>query len=411
MKTLYLNCFSGISGDMFLGAALDLGVPITDLQTAVDQLHLPENPRILLERQSRCSISGIKADIDYQASPTHDSNQDQHHHHARHLKDIRQLIQKSTLSEFVKQRSIGIFTRIAEAEAKIHGTTPDAIHFHEVAGIDSIVDIVCAAFIIETLQVDTIFASIPVEGTGTIHCQHGHYPIPAPATWAILNQAAIPFKQIEIDSELITPTGAAILAEFVKAWGPLETFTIEKTGYGLGQRNFKDHPNALRVSLGHTVSTSTNAPSSSPLNKDTVTQLTTNLDDLSSENLAHLATQLMNHGALDVAFIPLLMKKGRPAYQLQILTQKDAHEPLAEMVFRETTALGLRIEHIERIKLKRNQQSVITPYGEVKVKLGYLGEERIHITPEFDDCQALALKHNLPLKEIQQAAMQSFGAS
>jgi uncharacterized protein (TIGR00299 family) protein len=288
-----------------------------------------------------------------------------------------------------------MFQRVAEAEAKLHGVSVETVHFHEVGAVDSIVDLVCAAVGIYHLKVTEITASAPVDGTGTIQCAHGRFPLPAPATAEILR--GIPIRQLDVPHELTTPTGAAILAHFVKKFGLLESFSADLIGYGLGTRDLPDRPNVLRAFLGHLSSVSKGAT-------DTVFEIRTHLDDITGEQLAHAIDRLMAEGALDAAISPLVMKKGRPGHLLTVLALPADAEKLAAVVLRETTAFGLRMERVERRTLRREERTVQTPHGPVRVKLGYLGDQLVQIHPEDDDCRRLAATAGILPSTIAAAA-------
>jgi uncharacterized protein (TIGR00299 family) protein len=288
-----------------------------------------------------------------------------------------------------------MFQRVAEAEAKLHGVPVDTVHFHEVGAIDSIVDLVCAATGIHHLKLSEITASTPVDGTGTIQCAHGKFPLPAPATAEILR--GIPIRQLDVPYELTTPTGAAILAHFVKKFGVLESFTADLIGYGLGTRDLSDRPNVLRAFLGHLSSVPSEA-------SETVFEIRTHLDDITGEHLAHAIDRLMAEGALDAAASPLLMKKGRPGHLLTVLAEPADAEKLAAIVLRETTAFGLRIDRVERRTLRREEKTVATPYGPILVKLGYLGDSLVQIHPSDDDCRKSAISASVSHADVAAAA-------
>ncbi|NCW28378.1 MAG: nickel pincer cofactor biosynthesis protein LarC [Verrucomicrobia bacterium] len=380
---LHLDCPSGISGDMFAAALLDLGVPLSTFQEAVQALHLPEKITLRSERGVRGGIAGTRFLVE---SP-HDHAHHHHHHgdhdhdHGRSWAQIRDLLQKSSLQPTVRDTALKIFHRVAEAEARIHGKLVDEVHFHEVGAIDSIVDIVVAAVGLHHLGLQEVTASVPVEGTGSIHCAHGHFPLPAPATAEILR--GIPLRQIEVSAELTTPTGASILAQTVHHFGPIDSMVTDRIGYGLGTRELPQRPNVLRAFLGHT-------PSHGGASHDQVVEIRTHLDDITGEHLAHAIERLMTEGALDAAASPLVMKKGRPGQLLTVLALPKDAEHLASLVLRETTAFGLRLERVERRTLRREEKTVTTPFGPVRVKLGWEGEKLVQIHPEDADCRKLA---------------------
>ncbi|MDD5262578.1 MAG: nickel pincer cofactor biosynthesis protein LarC [Methylacidiphilales bacterium] len=412
-NALYLDCFSGISGDMFLGACLDLGLPLEVLEAELKKLPVHTDFHLHANRATRGSIAGIKFDVHEHSHHTHEHSHhdhghahahahENHHHsephtHGRSYSDIRQLIESSSLSTGVKQRALNVFRRIGEAEAKIHGKTIEEIHFHEVGAIDSIVDITGACIALENLGIKKVLASPLADGRGTITCAHGVFPIPAPATLAILS--GIPITQIDVPHELITPTGAALLAEFAESFAPLHSFTVEKIGYGLGSREIAGRPNVLRALLG------ASSQSSEKYDTDRVLVLETNLDDCSGETLGYLSEKLMQAGVYDVAFVPLTMKKSRPAVQLQVITPESARDAALHLIFSETTAFGLRVYQADRIKLQRDTREVQTPWGAVSVKIGRIGDKIVQISPEYESCRRIAEKHGVSLQEVYQASM------
>jgi len=387
---LHLGCPSGISGDMFCAALLDLGVPLTLFQEAVQSLCLPEKVLLRTERSVRGGLAGTRFLVEEQGHHHHHD-----HHHGRNWAEIRDLLKKSKLAREVRDSALAMFQRVAEAEAKLHGVPVETVHFHEVGAVDSIIDLVCAAAGVHHLRVSEITATVPVEGTGTIQCAHGKFPLPAPATAEILR--GIPIRQIDVPHELTTPTGAAILAHFVKGFDLFEAFVADLIGYGLGSRDLPGQPNVLRAFLGHLSSVSPDAA-------ETIFEIRTHLDDITGEQLAHAIERLMTEGALDAAVSPLVMKKGRPGHLLTVLAVPADAEKLAATVLRETTAFGLRMERVERRTLRREEKTVQTPHGPVRVKLGYLGDKLVQIHPEDDDCRRLATSAGLSPSVIAAAA-------
>ena len=397
---LHLDCPSGISGDMFAAALLDLGVPLPLFQDAIQGLHLPEKVILKTERSLRGGLAGTRflVETPHEHNSHHHSHPHDHsheHEHGRSWAQIRTLLQNSHLTPPVKETALKIFHRVAEAEARLHGKLVDEVHFHEVGAVDSIVDIVVAAIGFHHLGLPHVTASVPVEGTGTIQCAHGSFPLPAPATAEILR--GIPIRQIDVSAELTTPTGAAILAQLVRHFGPLENFAAEKIGYGLGTRDLPGRPNVLRAFLGHT----SNSLSSS---HESIIEIRTHLDDITGEHLAHAIDRLMEAGALDASALPLLMKKGRPGYLLTVLALPKDSEHLASLVLRETTAFGLRLERVERRTLRREEKTVSTPYGPIRVKLGYLGDSLVQIHPSDDDCRKSAISASVSHADVAAAA-------
>jgi pyridinium-3,5-bisthiocarboxylic acid mononucleotide nickel chelatase len=384
---------------MFAAALLDLGVPLSLFQDAIQDLHLPEKVILKTERALRGGLAGTRFIVEIPHE--HDSHDHSHHvhshdhEHGRSWAQIRALLQNSHLTSPVKETALKIFHRVAEAEARLHGKLVDEVHFHEVGAVDSIVDIVVAAVGIHHLGLPHVTASVPVEGTGTIQCAHGSFPLPAPATAEILR--GIPLRQIDVPAELTTPTGAAILTQLVRHFGPLENFTTDKIGYGLGTRDLPGRPNVLRAFLGHI----SNSLSTS---HESIVEIRTHLDDITGEHLAHAIDRFMEAGALDASALPILMKKGRPGYLLTVLALPKDSEHLASLVLRETTAFGLRLERVERRTLRREEKTVSTPYGPIRVKLGYLGDSLVQIHPSDADCRKVSISASVSHADVAGAA-------
>jgi hypothetical protein len=430
MKTLYLDLFSGISGDMFVGALLDLGVDYGHLEAELGKLPVA-GYHLHAARGSKCGISGIKFDVhlehDHDAghghdhAHTHQHDHQGHHHshehnhaeahthihdehgHERTFTEISRLIQASPLSGWVREKSLAVFRRIAVAEGKIHGVAPEKVHFHEVGAVDSIVDIVGGCLALELLGKPRVLASPVVEGFGWVHCAHGRFPVPAPATLAILGARGIAVSQCEEPHELITPTGAALLAEFVESFGPMQSLVAEKIGFGLGTRDNKTRPNVLRAILG--TGTEIVSAVERGWEADTVAVLESNLDDVSAEVLGNFVEQALAGGALDVFHTPIQMKKNRPGVLLTVLCSPDQADGLTEQMLRETGSFGVRRTIAERKKLGRDFANVETAYGTITVKLGRLGGKVIHAVPEFESCRAQAKKADVPLKQVYEAAL------
>jgi pyridinium-3,5-bisthiocarboxylic acid mononucleotide nickel chelatase len=429
MKTLYLDVFSGISGDMFVGAMLDLGVDFRQLQDELEKLHLHEF-HIHAARGQKANIQGTKFDVHLEDDHHHDHDHDDHdhdhdHHHAhdhrhhhghghhhhkhehqhehehehgRNYAQIRDLINKSHLSDWVKQKAIAVFHRIAVAEGKIHGHPPEKVHFHEVGAVDSIVDIVGACICLELLGKPTIHSAKVVEGTGFIDCAHGRFPIPAPATLEILAARGVPIQQSDEPHELVTPTGAALLAEFAENFGPMTGLVPTKIGYGLGTRDNKTRPNVLRAVLCESES------KTHDWETDTVAVLQTNLDDINSEILGRVMKTALRQGALDVFYTPIQMKKNRPGVLLSVMCPESDADKFTELILRETSAFGVRRYVSERRKLQREFKTVGTPYGQVAIKIGKLDGKIIQAAPEYESCKRLADQSGVPLKAIYEAA-------
>lgn len=447
MKTLYLDIFSGLSGDMFIGALIDLGVDPHKLARQLEKLKL-DGYHLHISNQERQGIAGIKFDVhlahdhehqhddcgcDHEPEEhghAHDhSHASEHHHHdhgdhehshddSRNFSDIKKLITKSKLSPWVKQKSIAVFQRIADAEGKIHGKPASEVHFHEVGAVDSIVDIVGACIGLELLGKPRVLASPVVEGTGWIRCAHGRFPIPAPATLAILGARKIPVSQCDEPNELITPTGAALLAEFAESFAPLSGMAAEKIGFGLGTRENKTRPNVVRAVLG--AQSKVQSPKSKATDSalalhtshldwetDRIAVLETNLDDVSSEILGAFVESALAAGALDVFHTPIQMKKNRPGVLLSVLCAEADADKFSELLLRETTAFGVRRTIAERRKLKREFVTVKTKFGPVTVKLGKLNGKVVQAAPEFESCKKLAAQKKVPLRQVYEAVSQA----
>jgi uncharacterized protein (TIGR00299 family) protein len=432
MKTLYLDIFSGISGDMFLGALLDLGVDFHRLEHDLKKLGL-DDYHLHVSKQQRAHIAGTKFDVHLEGDHHHEESKhvehehahehghhhahghEHHHHdeasaheheqcheheHSRTFADIEQLIQRSSLSDWVKQKSVAVFRRVAVAEGKIHGKPPEQVHFHEVGAVDSIIDIVGACLALESLGRPRLLAAPVVEGTGWVKCAHGRFPVPTPATLEILGARGVPVSQCDEPHELVTPTGAALLAELVESFGPIRDLTPLRVGYGLGMRENKTRPNVLRAVLCETASTA----SAHDWETDTVAVLQTNLDDANAEVLGAFAEKALAGGALDVFHTPVQMKKNRPGVLLTLLCAESDADKFAELVLKETTAFGVRRQLAERRKLRREFATVKTRFGDVTVKLGKLDGQVVQAAPEYESCKRAAEQAGVPLKQVYEAA-------
>lgn len=418
MTTLYLDLFSGISGDMFIGALLDLGVDFSRLERELARLNL-RGYHLHHSRALKGSIQGVKFDVHlgehHQGGHAHQQEQEQEHdhehrhghghehghEHERTFSEIKQLIARSSLSDWVKQKATAVFQRIALAEGKIHGVPPEQVHFHEVGAVDSIVDIVGGCVGLELLGRPAVMASAVVEGNGWVDCAHGRFPIPTPATLEILGARGIPVSQCAEPHELVTPTGAALLAELVESFGPMQDLVARRIGFGLGSRENKTRPNVLRAILGETRA----ADSAHDWQTDTIAVLETNLDDINAELLGHFVEQALGLGALDVFHTPIQMKKNRPGVLLTVLCAEADADRFCELMLRETTAFGVRRYLAQRRKLAREFSSVATSFGDVTVKLGRLDGRVIQAAPEFESCRKLAEKAKVPLKTVYEAAV------
>lgn len=390
-KILYFDCFSGISGDMVIGALLDLGASPKKLISTLEDLKL-NGYRLEIDKQIKNGITGTKFDVilDKQKHHSHHhghshSNNKEHHH--RTYTDIIQIIKNSDLTDSIKEKSSLIFKYIGEAEAKIHGKKLQEVHFHEVGAIDSIVDIIGAAICLEDLGIDEVVSSPIHLGSGTIRCDHGIFPLPAPATLEILK--GIPVYSKQIDGELTTPTGAGIIRTFTSDFTGIPQFQIEKIGYGLGTKTFDDHPNLLRVILGTKGKKKT---------KNWI--LETNIDDMNSEIYSHLFKILFDAGASDVFLTNIIMKKNRPGIKLSVLVSEPLIEKLEEVIFLETTTLGIRRYPTEKSILDKKFETLKTPMGNITLKHGFYKGELIKTKAEYEDCRKIAELKNIPLKDV-----------
>jgi uncharacterized protein (TIGR00299 family) protein len=392
MRVLYLDCFSGISGDMTVGALRDLGVEESVFHSAVAALGLGEEIRPHFQPGVRRGIAGWKFEVH---THSHSGHVPGDHIQGRSFREIRTLIEESQLSNITKARSISVFQRIAAAEGKIHGIPTEDVTFHEVGALDSIADIVGGCAGIEALHVERVLASSLVDGTGWTDCAHGRFPVPAPATLEIL--AGIPLRQIEDPHELITPTGAALLAEFASSFGPFPEMKIEKIGYGLGTRDSGPRPNVLRALLGERKDTS-------DAEIDEIIQIETNLDDLTPELAGAAMERLLAAGALDVFFTSVQMKKNRPGVVLTVLCVEENASELARILLRETTTFGVRMHRAGRLKLRRELHVRETPYGSVRIKMGFLGDELVQAMPEYESCREVAQRAGVSVRDVHIAA-------
>jgi hypothetical protein len=416
MKTLYLDIFSGISGDMFIGALIDLGADALQLERELKKLKLG-GYHLHVARKQKSGIEGVKFDVHLAEAhePHHrhhpDHSHDHHHHDGkRTFEEIKKLIGRSKLSAWVKKKSVAVFQRIAEAEGKIHGMPPEKVHFHEVGAVDSIVDIVGACIALELLGKPRVLAAPVIEGTGWVDCAHGHFPVPAPATLAILGARGIGVTQCDEPHELVTPTGAALLAEFVENFGPMQSLVAGKIGFGLGTRDNQTRPNVLRAALGGSRVEGRGSRAKSEerdWETDRVAVLETNLDDVSGEILGHFVEAALTAGALDVFHTPIQMKKNRPGVLLTVLCAEPDADKFSEMILRETSAFGVRRTMAERRKLRREFTKIKTPFGDVTVKIGRLDGKVVQAAPEFESCKKLASRAKVPLKWIYEAVFKA----
>jgi uncharacterized protein (TIGR00299 family) protein len=381
-KILYLEPVGGIAGDMFLAAGVDLGVSPEALSQALSGLKVP-GWKLAVSRAVRHAISGTHLDVVL-------DEREAHPHRA--YADIRQLIEAAdTLSPRAKERALAVFRAIGEAEAKVHGVSIDAIHFHEVGAVDSIVDICGAAVVLDLLGDPEVYAAPPPLGSGTIRVAHGNMPIPVPATLELLKDVPVRFEGV---GELTTPTGAALLKVLARIGQPPPDFIVERIGYGVGTKDFRDRPNVLRASTGRAESRS-----------EGLWVLEANLDDSTPQLLGYLVEHLLGEGALDAWVAPVTMKKARPGHLLGVLVEGGTKEKMEDLLLRESTSLGVRSYRVERKALERDWVEVETPWGRVRVKRGLRQGVVLNAHPEFEDCRKVAESAGVPLKQVMAAAL------
>jgi len=389
MRILYYDCFAGISGDMNLGAMIDLGVPESYLVSELEKLNI-KGFSLKVEPDLRRGISGTKAQVIVK------KNLFEKHRHLRHVEEI---VNGSTLSDNVKALSMKIFTLIAVAEAKVHQIEIQKVHFHEVGALDSIADIVGAAICLDYLKVDKVL-SAPIQlGGGTVKCDHGIMPVPAPATALIVKD--VPVKTGLVQHEATTPTGAAILVATVDEYTEQINFPISKTGYGIGQRDVSEVPNVLRVYLSEVENTSAD------MKEETAIVLECNIDDMNPEHYSYVLDKLFDAGASDAWLVPIIMKKSRPAITLSVLCTPEKAGLMKVIIFTNTTSIGLREYTVTKNMLTRIEKNVATQYGNVRVKQSIFQGKIVNSKPEFDDCKALAIKNNLAIDEIEREVMKN----
>ncbi len=378
MKIAYLDCFSGISGDMFIGALIDAGLPLEELRKVLQSLPL-EGYSIEVTREERNLLFGARFKVKVTRDP-------QPH---RRFSDIRDLIRAGNLRPSVRDKSIAIFESIAVEEGKIHGCSVEEVHFHEVGAIDSIVDIVGSVLGMEYLGIGTACASSLPLGSGFVETAHGRIPLPAPATVALLR--GIPVHDSGLKEELVTPTGAALVKGLVHSFGPLPPIVVEKVGYGVGSRNLADRPNLLRILIGQ---------EQGGAHEETVVILEANLDDTNPEWLGFLMERLFEAGALDVVFSPGYMKKNRPAVLVHVMGKPHQKDQLMDLLFSESTTLGVRFHCTQRRILERSSVEMDSPWGRMKVKKVFRPDGSFHLLPEFEECRRIAKEKGVPMKDV-----------
>jgi len=387
-RIAYLDCASGISGDMMLGALVDAGVDLAELNSAVGSLGLG-GCRLVAEDVKKHAFRAVQVRVEYEPEHVH-----------RHLHHIVKMIDGSRLSGKQKATARSIFSRLAEAEAKVHGVSVEKVHFHEVGAADSIADIVGAAVGCDLLEIDRLFASAVPVGCGRIKIAHGECSVPAPATAELLR--GIPLAESSVCAELTTPTGAAILGTLAEGFGPMPAMTVEQIGCGAGTRDLDQQANVLRLMVGEQADAGNDSAAGE------VCMLETNLDDISGETIGYCTTLLWEAGALDVFTTAIGMKKGRPGIKLSVLCRPADVEQIEAILFAETTTLGVRRCTLRRNVLSREQHSVETCWGAVEGKVGWLRGDSPRFAPEFEACKRIALKHNVPLRTVYQTAQRAF---
>jgi len=421
VTTLYLDCFSGASGDMVLGALIDAGVPIEDVRRALGSLTL-DPASVWTERVVRTGVAATRFQVRGERVPVsgpvpgqalghshaHGTDSDGHTHHAddaglpvdhghRTLDEIYRLIDGSALTPAGRDRAKALFARLGHAEAEIHGIPVESVHLHEVGALDSIVDIVGAVYAFEALGVDDVAASALNVGSGTVRTAHGVYPVPAPATLRLL--AGVPVYSGSQVAEMVTPTGALLVSGYATSYGPMPAMTVTAIGYGAGARDFRDTPNVLRAVLG----TRTGGAQA-----HVVSVVECEIDDLNPQILGALMDQLLAAGALDVFYTAVQMKKNRPGTLVTLIAPPGRREALTAMLFRETTTIGVRHREMARECLAREHRTIQTPLGAVRFKVASRHGVVVNAVPEFEDVQALATAHGRPLKDVQALAMKAY---
>lgn len=388
MTILYCDCFSGISGDMFLGALLDAGLPVEYLADQFGGLNLPEFKGVLIERVRRGVLAATLLRLDIHEPVDEPAQGD--HPALRRLGDITNLIKKSSLPEPVQQTSLKIFQNLAEAEARVHDLPVEEVHFHEIGGIDSILDIVGAAIGVHYFGIENVYASALPLGSGQVETRHGKLPLPAPATLELLRIAQAPLVASSSNEELVTPTGAAILSTLAKFSQP--ELRLQRVGIGAGQKNFA-WPNILRLLIGVQDGSF-----------DSHVEIETNIDDMNPQIYAPVMAKLFKAGALDVFFTPIFMKKNRPATRLSVIASREDEARLCDILLRETSTLGVRVKSVWRHEAQREMRVIPTPYGEIPVKVKMMDGQAIQVMPEFDICLRAAEASHVPVSQVIQAA-------
>jgi len=444
MRIAYLDCFSGISGDMFLGALVDAGVPSAFFEETIAALNI--GARLEISRVTRSGISATKADVysngekdlpreeywkrtretqshkhshahkahaqrpvellehNFGSEPSRPASHTHEHEHGKGLQEIKKIISAASISSTAKSTAIAIFEALGAAEAKIHSTDIEKVHFHEVGAIDAMVDITCAAVGAEALNVEAIVCSPLNVGGGTVKCAHGTLPVPAPATVELLK--GVPLYSNEVQAELVTPTGAAIVKTLATKFCSFPAMKVQATGYGAGSRDFERHANVLRLLIGEA-----HEQSAAASDYETISVLEANIDDLNPQVFGYVMDRLLDLGALDVFGVPVQMKKNRPGMLLTVLCRPENAHDLESLIFRETTTLGVRQRQEQRQALARVWQTVATRWGNVRLKVARMNGTITNYAPEYEDCRQIAMQNGVPLKSVMQEAIQLYRES
>jgi hypothetical protein len=383
MRTLYFDCFSGVSGDMFLASLLDLGADEEQVRSGLSKIGLT-GYQLTVDKVVKGGIAatGVTVTVTDETVPE------------RNLTRIETMIDASSLDKRLKEKGKAIFRRLAETEARIHNTTPERIHFHEVGATDSIVDILGSLIALETLAVGEVYSSPIHVGMGEVRCQHGTLPVPAPATVELLR--GIPVFSQGIRAELTTPTGAALISALAKQFGPMPPMVIEAVGYGAGKQDLPERPNVLRAIIGE--------KDAATAETDVVAVLETTIDDMNPEHYPWFVERLFRAGARDVHLVPVICKRGRPGISVVTICDTDAVDTMANIIFEETSSFGIRYRIDSRVKLSRELRDVETRWGKVHVKIGTRGGKTVSMSPEFKDCQAVAEREGVSLKLVYDEA-------
>jgi uncharacterized protein (TIGR00299 family) protein len=418
-RTLYFDCFSGASGDMIVGALLDLGLPLEGLRAALGSLAI-DYGGVSADRVLRAGVSACKFrahadedrhghghdhqhDHDRGHSQAHDHPHGHDHHHAPHahahhsLTEIAAYVGRSALSSEGRERALHLFQRLAAAEAAIHAMPVEQVHLHEVGAVDSIVDIVGAVYAMEWLGAADVVSSPLNVGSGTVRCAHGTFPVPAPATARLLQGA--PIYAGPVTAELVTPTGALIVTDYARRFGPLPAMRVEAVGYGAGTREFPGHPNVLRVWLGEAAGDEA---------AERILRIECEIDDMNPQLFGPLMDRLAGAGALDVFYGAVQMKKNRPGTLVTVIAPPDRREAIVGLLFAETTTIGVRYDEMLRDRLEREIRTIETPLGAVRVKVAGRGGKVLNAAPEFDDCARIAAERGLPIKDVQAIAVKAW---